>query len=539
MAWARPARCAEGVGSVTAGAHFAPEEIHQSLRVKAARIKLAREGAAAFCEYVLRDERTGKPIQNAPLHDEWHHNLDRNKRSIIWSAVEQGKTSQIAVGRTLFKLGKDPTRRIVVLGNTQGQASKITRTVQGYIERSAELYDVFPHLRPGTPWGVERFNVVRNVFSKDFSVQATGARGKIYGGRIDDLLVDDILDIENTRDVEQMNAMIAWWKSTIVGRLTADSSVEILGNAFHPKDLLHHLAEESGYDSRKYPVLDDTGAIRFPQNWTHARIAQKREELGPVEAARQLDCVDRDEGSQRCKSEWITRCLERGRHVQLVNAMPLELLPLGCVCFTGCDIGVGKKKKSGRSACFTIMIHPNGDRQVLWVTAGRWSAVELTTQITDHQRFFGSLVNVEDNGVQKHIIELVQKDPANADIAEFILCFNTGSNKTHPVFGVEGVFAEFAGGKWIIPSVERNGKLVGASQAVIEWLAECEAYSPTTHTGDLLMAAWFAKEGGRTRFPVEVGAKVLGDEPKKTTPEAAAEHAAELDGWEAVLKKKR
>lgn len=514
-----------------------PDEQAQAIRTRAARIRLARIDGAHFNEFVLKDEQTGGPIVMAPMHDEWHALADKHKRLIIWSHVEGGKTSQLSIGRVLFELGRDPTQRVVVLSNTHGQAEKVTRSVQTYIEQSEELREVFPHLKPASPWGAARFNVKRKVWSKDFSVQGTGAHGNIMGGRIDLLICDDVLDLENTQNSDQRERLIKWFLSTVVGRLTARSRVIIVGNAYHPKDLLHYLAGGGLYHHRTYPVANDNGEPRFPRQWTKGRIAAKRLELGPIEAARQLDCVARDESTARCKQEWVDACLARGLDQPLIYQLTPATIPAGAVAYTGVDLGVKAKQNSGRTVVFTILVHDNGDRQIVGITAGKIPATAILEAVADHQRRYGSLVHVEDNGAQDFLIQLAKED--NPDIAEHIFAFNTGANKTHPVFGVEGVFVEFARAAWIIPSVMRNGKPSPATEDIAELLSDSLNYSPNAHTGDFLMAAWIAKEGARKLpAPAEVGATVIGaEEPEITaTPE---ERAADLEGWEAVMTKKR
>jgi len=113
------------------------------------------------------------------------------------------------------------------------------------------------------------------------------------------------------------------------------------------------------------------------------------------------------------------------------------------------------------------------------------------------------------------------------------------------VIGVESVFVELARGEWIIPSrpTADGKKLEGATPEIREWITEMLAYSPERHTGDHLMASWFAKEGARlwgTQGSGNVGIKILGQDDERSDEARAggAEAAARLDGWEAMVKKR-
>lgn len=538
---------------------------------RAALLRAASVHCAAFCAYVLRDEETGKPIQLADMHVEWHDLIDAENRVLIWSHVEAGKTQQVSVGRTLFELGRDSSKRIVILSKTQGQAIKIIRSIQKYIERSAELREVFPHLFPSIPWTSTQLVVQREVFSKDYSVQAIGVGGAVMGSRWDVVIIDDILDWQNTRTPAKREELARWFKSEIVGRLTADAKVVVCGNAYHPEDFLHKLARE-GYVARTYPIELADGSPRFPGHWTKRRIAAKRIELGPIEAARQLDCVARKDADVRCKEEWIRQCLARGVGVPLLHSLDDGFFADGSRTFTGVDIGVGKKKKDGKTVVFTIAVNLAGDRRLLGVESGRWGGLEIVQRVLDHHLRYRSIVFVEDNGAQKHILEFAHEaarmrekearaefrakaaalltaggdvlpelpemttrdlDAVTALLA--VLPFHTGTNKTHPTLGVESIFAEFAAARWVIPCTEKQPGQYVTIETISEWLAECENYDPQRHTGDHLMASWFSREGARTHTipqDPDAGVRIIGDSDDEEIDPARAE---ELEGWEAIL----
>lgn len=530
---------------------------------RASLLRAAPHHAAAFCAYVLRDEENGRPIELADMHVEWHDLIDAHERVLIWSHVEAGKTQQISVGRTLFELGRDPGKRIVILSKTQGQAVKVIRSIAKYVERSSELREVFPHLFPSIPWTSTQLVIQRDVISKDYSVQAVGVGGSVMGSRWDIVIIDDILDWSNTRTPQKRAELLRWFKSEILGRLTAESKVIVCGNAYHPEDFLHMLARE-GYVARTYPIEMPDGAPRFPRKWTKRRIAAKRIELGPVEAARQLDCVARKDADVRCKEEWIRQCLRRGVGVPLLHSIDDAAFADGSRSYTGVDIGVGKKKKDGKSVCFTILVSPSGDRRLLAVDSGRWGALEIVQRVIDHHVRFQSIVLVEDNGAQKHLIDFAHlaaeqrekeaRDRAADDGVPYdvkaardlvakatallaVLPFHTGANKTHPSLGVEGVFAEFAAGKWIIPCTEPTPGRYVTTETISEWLAECENYDPQRHTGDHLMASWFAREGARMNTQSqqsEGAATVIGEEEDAIDPA----RAEVLEGWESLLKRR-
>jgi hypothetical protein len=459
-------------------------------------VEWARVDIDAFVTAVMRDEKTGLPLDQAPVHVAWHELADQHDRLIIWSAIEHGKTTQLSIARALFELGRDPSLRIAIISNTARQAEKVLKSIKRYIESSAELHAVFPELRPtADQWASHAITVQRPIISKDPSIQALGIHGNILGSRLDRLIIDDLLDTDNTKTARGREDCFTWAQANCLSRLTAKGRVMVVGTAFHPDDALHRLARLPGFKAFRYPVLNDNGTPRWPENWSPERIQKVKETLGPLEFARQLLCVARSDDEARFKKEWLDWCLAKGNGKNLVYG--LDKLPPGFKTYTGVDLAVQQKDASDSTCLFTIAAHPNGDREVLNIETGKWSGPDIVSKIIDTHRRYMSIVVVENNAAQDFIIQF-----ARGQFAVPIRPFTTGRNKAHPEFGIESLAAEMAGKKWIIPSNNGNA----AHPELFQWLQEMLFYTPSAHTGDRLMASWFSREGVRLgQQRVEVG----------------------------------
>jgi hypothetical protein len=507
-----------------------------AVRHRQLRALVARHDPNVFCRFVLKDERTGKPILQAPMHKRWHELMGAHDRLVMWSHVEGGKTTQVAIGRTLFELGADPNLRVAIVSNTNELAKKMTRLIGQYIEKSAELHEVFPELvptnDPNLPWKASQLTVRREHAAKDPSVQACGVHGNIIGSRIDLLILDDILDHENTHTPGPRADVIRWIKSSLFSRLTEKARVWIVGNAWHPEDAMHLLEKEERFVGVRFPVVSETGELTWPERWSKERIDLARQDLGPLEHARQLMCQARDDSSARFKREWIDVAIENGRGLAMVrNAEDLwdeeelseeereerakaretiwRLTGKGAF-FTGVDLAVSKSDSAGSTVLFTIYVDEKKRRRVLDVRAGKWSGPEIVQQIKQCYDDFGSIFIIENNAMQQMVVDMIRDE---SDIP--VVPFTTGKNKAHYEFGVESLAAEMAGGKWVIPNKAptEKGKLATLDKEVSEWISEMLFYDPKEHTGDRLMASWFAREGARKfvdlRGGHNVGVRVL------------------------------
>lgn len=499
--------------------------IAQARELRRQRALLARTDASVFCGFVLRDERTNRPIDQAPLHERWHRILDREHRAIFWSHVEAGKTNQIPIGRTCYELGRDPNLKVALISRTAALADKIVTQVGRYIEKSKPMRMVFPNLMPSddpsAPWRGNAITVKREgIGAKDPSVQGCGVGGSIIGSRIDLLILDDILDYYNTRTKAQRDEVAAWVYSSLLSRLTNESRVWIVGNAWDPDDVMHRLEKDGGYSCHRFPVADTHGNITWPERFSQKRIDQFKRDLTPLEFARQLMCQARNDAEARFKQEWIDTCAALGDGKSLVDAIEhaelddetalldeMEELGLDTIeelkraqeviwrlrgelpghVFHGVDLAVSKRDAADLTCIFTLFVHRNGHRQVLGIKSGKWTAPEILDRIEDTHRRFGGTFMVESNAAQRYIVQLLQQR-GQVPVVPVI----TGRTKAHPEFGIEGMGVELAAGRWTIPS--KAGKF---EPEVGDWVSEMLFYDPRNHTGDRLMASWFAREGAR------------------------------------------
>jgi len=237
----------------------------------------------------------------------------------------------------------------------------------------------------------------------------------------------------------------------------------------------------------------------WPDRWPPDRLIDKREELGPLEFARQMLCEARAEGQSRFRQSDIDLCLMKGRGKQILPF--LRDIPPGCQTFTGVDLAISRKKTAAKTVFFTILVHSDDTREVINVEAGRWTAQEILERLESVHKRFQSRLIVENNAAQDFLVQLAQNR------ALPVTAHTTGKNKTHPIYGVESLSAELSRGQWMIPC-DATGTV---SPEVREWIDQMLYYDPAGHTGDHLMACWIAREGCRRgTFNHRVGA---GGEP--------------------------
>lgn len=495
------------------------ELIREAQRARAARARLARDDSAEFAAFILRDEETGGPIANAPFHAEMHALLAEHDRCIFWAHIESGKTQSVSIARSVWKLGRNPNRRIAIVSATDFQATKIVGSIAQHIASNPRVHEVFPHLRPGRRWGESKITVDRPEIAKDPSVQACGLDGRgVIGSRVDDLIFDDALNRVNTRTVESRKETEARIAASFAGRLTRRSQVVWLNTAWHPKDPMHLRAARKGWISRRYPVRDrKTGVLNWPEQWTLERIAkQEAEFLGPYtpESRRQLYCEAVGDEVQHFEEAWIQKALAEGLAAD--NGHGIDFVPYlthddraaiiraGGMVVLSLDPAAAKRKRrraNAKSIFTALWIDGNGRRQPLAIEGGELKSPEIRDRAINLFDRFGAPLYVEDNGVQSWMVDLIAEKSAMP-----VLTFHTGINKHDPAFGVETIGTEMAAGKWLFPSFwDPSVSRIEPIGAIADLCDDLRNYSRLTHTGDYLMSLWIAREGGRILLAAGAG----------------------------------
>ncbi len=460
--------------------------------------RLAHSSSAHFVEYALRDEGSGKRLHNASFHFEWHEFIRDNPMIVLIAPVEHAKSQQIGVGKTLHMLGNNPNLRGALISNTATMAEKLLGQIRISIERNPRVREVFPNLRPSSrpedPWRQDRITVERTTVAKDPTLQAIGAYGPLVGSRLDFIVLDDVLDFDNARTEEQRKKLVEWFDTTVLTRLVKNGKIFVIGTPWHPDDLLHVLAARPGFKSKRYSAVHnpDDPPERWqpiwPEQWDHARLNERRLNTTDHTFARKYLCRVRLDGISRFKQIWLQRMCQLGMgRTFLADAPKQYVRGPKMPCFTGVDLGVGDQEGNALTVLFTIALMPDKRRLIVDIEAGRWQAPEIIDRLESVYRRYDSTIWVESNAAQKFLVQMT-----NGRVP--VTGFNTGSNKWDESAGVESLAVEMRNGLWLMPSGV-NGLTIPAEG--VAFINECLYFDPSQHTGDRLMAAWFAREAAR------------------------------------------
>lgn len=435
-----------------------PEELHQVrtqlmqdadlLRLvklrQLRRINAAQKEPVAFFEYVMREETTRQPIKVAPHQRVILSFVMAHPFCVLMLPVGHSKTFTMG-GLALFLMGQDPTLRGAIVSATQTQAMKPLAMVRDYIETSSELKAVFPHVRQSPrsqdAWTQTAITIDRPPTIRDPSLIAIGVGGAIAGARLNFILIDDILDMENTATKEQRDKVYEYVQSTVMSRLDPRGARLVVTNtAWHPEDLPHRL-EMLGKPTLRMSITGDikvTGEVN--PNWAvDDEIAKElrpktdspyeivcrltandpdpkneqtlwpgridRTEMEKIRKAtlphrfKQLyeqEC--RDDGTSKCKIEYIEACKGTAKRLGITSLYREWKGEGQLTAFTGVDLAVRQGEGNDETAFFTFYVRPeDGVRVILDIEVGRFSGPQIVDKMFEKQRLFNSMIRVENN----------------------------------------------------------------------------------------------------------------------------------------------
>lgn len=485
----------------------------------------ATRSPADFFEFVIREETTKRRVK-AALHQRCAMDfVMAHRMSVLRLPVGHAKTFTMS-GLSMFLLGSDVTLRGAIVSNTQGQAEKPLAMVRDYIEASQEMKIVFPHLRKSDrksdPWTQTAITVDRPPAIRDPSMVAVGFHGAIDGSRLNFIIADDLLSMENTKTKALRDDMYNWFDGSVLSRLDPKKArVVVTNTTWHSDDLTHRLEKvgwpvmsmdiygnidiaNTDWDSDLIrPASSDSLTCRlkaygdsdllFPERFTHADVL----ELVRTHLPHRFNQLYRNKCSSssesRCKPEWIEACKAKGKGLTMVSEYTGDHLTV-----TGVDLAISDSDSSHDTCFFTFVVLPSGERLILDIDVGKFDGPTIVDKIIEKHDRYRSFIRVENNAAQDFIRQFTLQRDRSLPVKPH----RTGREKAHPELGVEGLFIEFSNSAWIIPC-----DFYGVCHPNIQrWIDACLFYSPQKHTDDVLMACYFAREEAK-RLGVRTGSQ--------------------------------
>jgi len=325
---------------------------------------------------IFAEKFTKFPRQN--FHRAWVRWLSDQPQGVLLAPRDHGKTMTVTVIEAAHRVLQDRDLRVLVCSGSREQAVRMGRAIRRLLE-SVPVRTVFGDVR-GEKWTDTELLLSGSALSeKEASITMISAGGSITSGHYDLVILDDIIDFENTRTQPQRDKTFDWFRFTLLP-VCSRGQLWIIGTRYHWDDLYGRLQDSKNWP-RTIPIkieraisTDAAGVKKslWESQYTLKKLEQVRAQLGTIifNAQYQND-ADAMKGSI-FKAEWLKR-------FENLPALPR---------YQGVDLAIGKKSGSDYFAVVTVSSEKNGNIYVLGSRRGRLSFDEQYREIKNQHDYY-------------------------------------------------------------------------------------------------------------------------------------------------------
>jgi phage terminase large subunit-like protein len=262
-----------------------PSKDMLELMLRQAQRELAKTDPFVFGEFVFGYE----PAAHHKMMVRFVLDLiDNHQNGVILAPRNSAKTTwcNTILMTWLVALRKD--LRIGLFSQKDKKAYAMSNAIKTTISDNENFKSAFGDLRGTVKWTDEEWMRADSRWKgeKDRTMVAGGANSSSgVSKRFDILLLDDILDENNTYTIDQREKVETWFWKSLKPTLTPTGSVIVLGTRWTEGDLYEKMIESNKWPSIVIPAVtrdDSTGEEKsyWPEVWPLERLFKEREDVG-------------------------------------------------------------------------------------------------------------------------------------------------------------------------------------------------------------------------------------------------------------------
>ena len=239
---------------------------------------------------------------DAICHELMRIHSGENRRLLINQPPRSLKSICVSIAYVAWQLGRDPTKRIIVVSYSNDFACELHRQFRMVID--APWYQaLFPGMRPAKDSGTE---LVTTAGGSRF---ATSVGGTLTGRGADLIVVDDPLKAEDAMSESVRRRVIEWYGGSLVSRLNnkETGAIVVVMQRLHEDDLAGHLIEQGRWHHLDLPAIAvEDSEIQIGQG--KCFIRRSGDVLHPARESREiLDRIKAEIGSLMFSAQYQQR----------------------------------------------------------------------------------------------------------------------------------------------------------------------------------------------------------------------------------------
>jgi len=325
-------------------------ELHAAVaRLRSIWIQQAREDFLCFLEYCFKDPVLRTMFEPQWFHEDWVRAFEAGDDAIIIAPRGHGKTS-VVLPYIIWRLGRNPDLRVKIVCADDPTAIKRLKAIKKTIEHNPRVRDVFPELEPdkATGWTDHSIFVQRSIIDIEPSVEAKGIGSSITGARVDLLIADDIVSLQNAiLKPAGRKKVIDSWDNDWMNLVHDDSQIIYICTLYHRDDNSHKVMKSGAYKKLFYAISDDFGAM-WPDKISEESLRKKRAKMSPSAWARGYKNEPMADEDRIIHEVWFKYC---DIDIQAMREA-------GWVFFTSYDVATREKERNDFFASVTGAVNP-------------------------------------------------------------------------------------------------------------------------------------------------------------------------------------
>ena len=507
--------------------------LRSKLRVIPLDIRRRLEKAVRYRRHILQARRNINlfipyisGFKQKQLHRDWQDFADHHDRAFIEAPQEHGKTTQMAVFRPLFILGRNPNAWIKIISSNDTKGAEILSEIVANIESNEKLHEIFPNLKPAHKgsWTKHQIVVERTVRSKNPSIEAVGILSTGSGGRATHLIFDDPVDFRNSILLSSMRPqLIKAYKDVWLGCLMKDGRIIYICNAWHEEDLTQEIKKKKYNFVLLTTKIDEKFTSLWPEVWPTARLIRVFGERGSDTFNRAFRHVAFNSKTLRFAGKLVGSMMKKEEDIRSLEEFVEKHVSPEWPRFAGVDLAISKQKKAARTVIFEIAVDEDGNRWPTYMKRGRFTSPDTARAILElyqEQPFY--LMKVENNNYQQALIQWIDElleIEGKRKIMPPIEGYMTGLQKFDPELGLPSLALQLEKKKWRIPNLDHSPT---CQCGTCIWIDDLKKYPEGNSTFDTIMAMWFADRAAQASGR-EPNVRVLGEDEEVDEPDENSE----------------
>lgn len=403
----------------------------------------------------------------------------------------------------LWEICKDPDTFMIYCSNTATQAEMHIRTIIYQLETNKKLIEDFAYQDPDT--GVKSFRppaaaaaktsvwrdreiiIQRPTMSEHPTIYAVGAGGAVLGRRSKLIMLDDILDKDNSKTPDQREKIKYWHDNDLINTLEPTGRELVIGTPQDYKDLYADLAQRKRYKVRVDDAIVDEALKQtlWAERWSYDALMQIKEDIGSNYFNMQYRCVPTSDETTWFAYKWLADYCFDDEATLVDNNEGLK----GFKIVVGVDLAISEAMGADYFIIFVLGIDPLGNHWCLHLT--REKGLSFNAQVLKIEQvcnaFRPYVVFVEDNAYQKALYQELRR---RTDVPVKAWT-TTGLKKGDIDIGIRSLSVLVENGKLKIPRGDADSK-----RLTDIFVSELTDYGKAAHD-DMVMAWWFAENAAR------------------------------------------